>query len=333
MAGMYEVTQVGKRQELTDKIFNVEADATPFLSLIKRGGKPNQMVATWQAEAYPAVAAAGILDGTDVSAFDSVARELLEGVCQWFRQPWMVSKLANLTAVAGVGRNEAAHQAMLASMLLKRRLEIRMLSDAECSVESGQTPYAMRGAFKGLLDTAQAVKPVPASFRPAAACAHTSALSGLTESAFRDMLESAYSAKREPVDLDGFVGVDLKALFDDFSYIYPAASTSSQPVRKFDQGDGSQIRNAVDVLRFSTGTVRLHLSSFLKYDVSTGAASAYSPKSGLFLDLAMWELAFMQNPAIETLQDDGGGPRGYVDAVAVLKCLNPLGQLRVETNS
>lgn len=333
MASMYESAQIGKRQEISEKIFNVESDKTPFLSLLKKGPVPNQMLMSWQGFAYPAVASTGTLDGTPASSPAKVVRVLIEGCAQHFRRQWGVTTLAELTNIAGIGKNEVGFQRAQAMILLKRMIEQQILSADDCAVESGETPWTTRGALAWIANSAQSIKPVDSTLRNASAAIFTSALSGLTEAAFRDCLEAAYGETREPLSLDGFVGVDLKAVLDDFTQLYPTGTGTSQAKAMYNMTDVETYKNKVEWLRFSVGDVRLHLNPFIGYTTSTGAATAYSPKSGVFLNMEMWELAWLKNPANTNLAADGSGTKGFIDAVCGLKCFNPKGSVKVYSNS
>jgi len=332
MPAMYESAQVGKRQEILDKIFNVEAAETPLLSYLPVGPVPNQLLASWVGEVYPDVASTGILDGTAATTPTKVDRHLLQGTGQHFRREWGVTTLANLTNVAGAVRNEAGHQMAKAMLLLKRMMEQQFLSGDDCAIESGGTPWTVRGVFEWLMDTAQAVLPVPSAMRPAAANFYVGAFASLTQELFRTALNSAYGDRKAKLSLDGFVGLTLKALIDDWTNVYPVASTSSQPRMTYVQQDPSVLKNYVDELRFSVGNARLHISSFLFRATATGAEHVNSGKNGVFIDRSMWQVGYMQKPANTNLPPDGSGKKGFVDAVAILKCLNPLGQVKIEVS-
>lgn len=335
MAGLYEINQVGQRQDIADIVANIESENTPFVSMLKKEKKPNQKKMDYQAEAYPDAPFDGVMDGADVSAYESVSRGLLTAMQQKFRRPWQVSDFADETEVAGLPKGEKGRQKAAAATILKFMLENRFLSAEECSVDNGvAVPNETRGAFKWLEDSAQAVYPVPAAFLTKAASRHTGALSTLDEAAFKLLMASAYADRKQVSSLDGFVGLNLKSLFDNWTVKAETGSATVYPVRTFnaDLKDRAVI-NIVDFLKFSTGTVRLHLSSRLHLTSATGAASAYTPNSGLFLDMKMWSMAYMRAPGMRELPDLGGGPRGFADCIAGLKCLNPLGQVVVETDS
>lgn len=324
MASMYETNLVGKRQEILDDIFNVEAEATPFLSSLRTGSQPKQMLSTWVGEVYPDVASTGVLDGTAATTPTRVDRYLISGTAQHFRREWGVTTLAQVTETAGAGRDEAGVQMVKAMLLLKRQMEQQFLSADDAAAENGGTPWTARGVYSWLANSAQSNYPVPSALRPAAACAYTSTLSSFTESSMRTIMEAAYAARKSPATLDGFVDVNVKAVLDDFTNVHPVSSSTSQPRVVYQVRDNNQYKSMVDTLVFSTGTVRLQLSSFLYRTTSTGAAGA--GKYGVFLDLNMWDVGYLQKPANTNLPIDGSGRKGFVDAIAVLRCKNPLGQ-------
>jgi hypothetical protein len=333
MGAIFEAQVIGKRQEISEKIFNVESDKTPLLTLIKKGPTPKQMLMSWQGFVFPDAPNTGTLDGTPATGRKSVPRYLVEGCGQHFRREWSVTTLADLTDVAGIGRNEVGFQRAQAMIILKRMIAQQIGSADDCAVESGETPWTTRGILSWISNSAQSNKPVPAALRNSAGSIYTGALASLTEAAFRALLEAAYNETKAPVSLDGFVGTDLKAVLDDFTQVYPTGTGTSQAKAHYNVAGVSEYQNKVEWLRFSAGDVRLHLEPFLAYTGSTGAASAYSPKSGVFLNLDMWELGWLKAPANTNLAADGSGVNGYIDAVGGLKCFNPRGQMKVYSNS
>lgn len=333
MAAMTEAAQVGKRQEILDDIFNIQPEATPVLSLLKKGNVPNQMLATWQAEVYPDIASTPEVDGAAVSSYERVDRHLLQGYGHFFRRSWAVTKLAQLTNVAGIGRNEAARQLKIAMLLLKRMIEQQILSEDDTQADNGTVGFRMRGMGSWLANSAQSVLPVPSAIRPASATIYTGALADLTENGFRTALEAAYEAKKSPLKLTGIVGVDLKAIIDDWTNVYPVASSTSQPRTTYRVDGNSVYQSNVTQVRFSVGEASLMLSEFIARTTSDGTADATSRKKGYFVDTSMWDLSYMEKPANTNLPPDGSGIRGYIDAVAILRCYNPLGQIHIKCAS
>jgi hypothetical protein len=161
-------------------------------------------------------------------------------------------------------------------------------------------------------------------------------VAAVTESAFNTLLNNMFAATEGGKKvLQGLVGTLLKAQFDSFGALADAgAAFATFPVRTFnaDQKDKTVIR-VIDHLVFSAGEVWLHLTPFLYCTQSTGANSNSTTRSGLFLNLDTWEIRFQKKPEMRELEDQGGGPRGYCNAMAALVCYNPLENTYVQAAS
>ena len=336
MGGMYEVDQPMKREDLGNVIFIAESEKTPFSRLIKRGARPKQMLGSWPVQAYPRRKFSGTMDGVDISTFNSTTRQDIEAYAMLMRtEGWLVSRLAKITDAAGVNRNEKAKQMADDGLILAQMIERNMLSNVDTQAQSGQnTPYRSRGAFSWLASAEQSTKPVPADFRPSTNSRYTDALADLTPALFEGLLESAATEKRAPVDLDGFCGLALKRQMSTWAQRDTEASATDQALVTYNlNASEKKLMQVVDFFEFDAGMVRTLLSFYLRCTEATGEDSDYTTRSGLFLDMSMWEVGFMDQPAAYMAKDEGGGPRGYHDAVYVTKCLNPLGQVVVETDS
>lgn len=338
MPGIYDADKTAALRvlELGDTIFIAESEKVPFSRLLKRGDKPKQMLATWPVQAYPTRAFGGTLDGTDMTSFTHTNRDALEAYGMWLRTDgWQVSKLSNLTATAGVPvGKEKAKQATDDSLIMAQMIERVLLSANDQTAESGGTPYRVRGAFSWLSPSAQTVKPVPAPYRPGSASQYTGAIASLTATLFENLLEQAATEKKGPVNLTGYVGIDLKRKMTDWAVHDSDFSSTNAALQSYNiNASEKKLIRTVDMFQFDSGSVMTFLSWYLACTEGTGETSTYSPKSGLFVDLDMWELCFHQAPQSYELEDQGGGPRGYHDAVFMLKCLNPLGQCSVYTAS
>lgn len=337
MPGMYESDQPLKVAELGDTIFIAESEKTPFSRMLRRASRvPNQMLAQWPAQNYPDRAFGGTVDGTDLDTFENTTRGTIQAYGQWMlTEGWMVSKLANVTRAAGVGRNERGKQAADDALILARMIEKQLLSADDTQLEAKPaTAYQSRGVFSWLATSAQSTLPVPADFRPSSSCVYSSALASFKPSNMVTMLEAASDAKKGPVDLMGYVGIKLKRQMTTWSEKDTAVSSSIQNLQAFniDQREKRLIQ-VVDFFEFDAGMVRTIPSWFLYCTQATGAASDYTSRSGVFLDLKMWEIGFFQQPSSWIEPPKSGGPRGYHDAIYILKCLNPLGQCMVATSS
>lgn len=338
MAGLYDSDKPTALRiaELGDTIFIAESEITPFSRLLPRGSEPKQMLSTWPLQKYPTRAFSGTLDGTDKATFSATNRDPCESYGMWMMSDgWMVTKIANLTYAAGVGKAERAKQVADDSLLFAQQIERQLLSTDDTTVESLPTvAYKSRGAFSWLQTAAQSTKPVPASYRPAAAAHYSGALSAFLPTNMETMLEESATQKKAPVDLTGYVGIKLKTQMSTWAQRDSTVSATNQNLQSFNINQSEKkLMRIVDFFEFDSGMVRTIPSWFLRCSNSDGSNTDYTPRSGLFVDLSMWEIAFLQSPASYVEPPKSGGPRGYHDAVYILKCLNPLGQNMVESNS
>tara|TARA_R110000824_G_scaffold107488_1_gene253796 strand:- start:4664 stop:5671 length:1008 start_codon:yes stop_codon:yes gene_type:complete len=335
MSALFERQQVLKFQEVGDLIFIAESLKVPFGRLIKRAKKPVQTLAEWPGQVYSAHGFGGTMDGTDHTSYEHTTREKLEAYVMIQRtKGWQATKLANLTRTAGVKKSEMAKQMADDGIHLSQQMERQFLSDMDTQVEAPPgTPYQSRGGFSWLSDTAQTTKPVPAALRPAAANHYTGTLANFTPAALEAMLESMSMEKKSPVDLENVCGIKLKSKMS--SWMAHDADVAGETVTRQYNLDASEkkFEQIVDFFKFDSGSLRNLVSYFILCDEADGANSLKTPRSGLLFDRDMWELAYMQNPHHFEQEDKGAGPRGFHDAVYMLKCLNPLGQGTIQISS
>jgi hypothetical protein len=334
MPGLYEVDVVGKIQEINDAIYMADSAKTPITRLVPRGKKPNQMLCEWEVQKYPDRKFTGTVDGTDVSAYTHTTPTKVQGYAMILRtEGWMVTMLTQLIRSAGV-KNAQAKQAADDAVILAQMHEKQILSTVDTAVESGGTPYRSRGIGSWLSDSPQGVLPVNASFQPAAANNYTGAIASFAPSSLITMLTSMAGEKKGPVDLTAVAGIELKGQMSTWPQksIGSDVGVSSLMAYNLDASDKKLIQ-AVDEFEFDAGTVRVIPSWYIACTEGTGAANAYTPKSGYFLDLTMWELCFLLGASTFEGVNAGGGPRGWHQLVSILKCLNPQGQGMVLSNS
>jgi len=159
-------------------------------------------------------------------------------------------------------------------------------------------------------------------------------LEDFAPSSLEGMLEAMATAKKGPVDLTAFVGIKLKSQMSSWAQKMETASGDLQSMQQYNlDAKEKKILRIVDFFEFDAGMVKTFAHWYMLHTEADGLASKYTPRSGLFIDLDMWELNFLQQPTSWTVEDKGGGPRGYHDAVYILKCLNPLGQGYVKTDT
>ena len=333
MAGIFDAdkSDVIRVTEVGETIITAQSLDVPFTRLAPRGAAPQQMLASYPAQVYDPQAFGGVADGADQTTFAHTNRLAIQATGMWLRTAgWLVSKIANLTRAAGVGvGKEVAKQRMDDGLKLGQMIERALLSNMDCVIGAGQTPYQLRGLLQWLLATAQGVLPVNASLRPAAAANFSAALSTLTPTAFRAILRAMYTQKMGPVDVTNFCGIALKSRMSMWAERdTDVASETMIRGYNLDASDRT-FESIVDVFKFDEGMVRNVLSNYLACDPTTGLNTDESTRSGALVDLDMYELCWLQKPQDNELPDLGGGRRGMHDAVLMAKMLNPLGQGRI----
>jgi len=335
MAQLFEKDAVAKPQEWANLIANIESDATPFTSMIAKRKRPNQMLHYWQCKKYATTGHKGVLDGKDATEFHSNQGQELTGVAQkTWRNPG-VSDFMEEVEVAGIKGSNMADQIADALVTVKRQIEKRCLSNEENARDDGvDQANETRGLLKWS-DNSFTSYGVPSDFQtPTLSKSSVSALGSFTEAIFKTMGQTAYKERKGPAKSDGFVGVELKQAFTDFTTYQPVTGASQVCARTFNQQASSrELIDTVDRLVLDTGTYTLHLTSFLHTNASTGEDSAFTHKSGIFVDLDMCGLAYTRLPRVKRLDYQGGGHKAIVDAIFMLMVDNPLTMMPLLHNS
>lgn len=341
----FEQDLTGKRQSLADIIANIQTTTTPYTSMLAKRTKPVNQPHSWQGEVYPDVDSKGVPDGKDVEKFDAVPRFLLQCYAQKFWRNPAVSDFADEAEIAGASGGEFARQKAIAMILLKRKLEQQCLSADDTAANAPATDpeqgYTTRGAFSWIASAAQTTFPVPAALLTPAAQIYTGTLANFKEgtanpgtgTTFASMCASSYIQRKGPLTMDAFLGIYLKQQFTTFT-TYTEDKANYTQVRQFTRpGDDKTLTATVDQLVTDTGVVRLHLSSYLRKNTTTGADTAYTHRSGIVVDMDMSGLAYTRLPRIVPQEYKGGGPRAICDAIALHMMDNPLGAMKMEINS
>ena len=332
MAGLYEGDLVLRKQEVGDKIFLLNPIKTPKMNLIRRGKKPKDFLSSWPLKKFAdrGFAAAGEKDKT---TFGSTNRTPVSAYGMIVESDgWFVGKAAAVVETAGVA-DEVAEQKTDDGALFALQIEKQIGSDVDTRAKAGSDEYRSRGMFSWLSPTAQGVLPVPTGFRPGSDCVYTGTLAGWIPSQMVSILTAMYKQRKDKVDLKMMCGIDLKAAMSNWVEKLPIDSASNLFTQWNRDPAKKELMTILDVFKFDAGYVTAMLDDNLLCDETTGAETAYSPKSGLLIDPDMWEMAYLSKPRHLDLADGGGGKRGFHDAMYILKCMLAAGQGYVKLNS
>jgi hypothetical protein len=324
-------------QDWDDTIFMAEPHRVPFSRLLRTGRAPKAVLEQWPVEQLPNRGSTPVYDGTDVESYSKTARDSLKNIGTWLRTDgWMVGKWAENTAAAGVPvKREAARQAENDMKILARMIEQHLLSTDEMQEEAApDVPNRGRAVLAWLNHALQSVNTVPSDYRLSDTQINTDALSDISDSDFEGMVRAAAEQINAPVDLMGFVGSALKRQMTTWQQLSSEASDTNEPLVSYTlSAADKKLLQAVDSFEFDHGKVETVTSFWLARNTSTGAKTDYTTRSGVFLNMGLWEKRYYQTPTSWTNPNMGGGPRGFSDVMLNLVCKSPEGQFIIYSDS
>lgn len=307
------------REDVLQGFTMVEPEATPMLSMLKKGRAPKASYTEWVVDDLSDPVQTAVEEGSDVTSFANpgVNRARIGNHVQRQDRSWSVSDLEELVDDAAV-TNQIATAKSKKLIELRRDIASVIGSDQANQAGGGGSGAAKcRGMGQWILNSAQTNNPVPAGFRTPSASINTTASGSFAESDVNGVLESIYSQTGSLDNFKLFAGTTLKKEFSDFS-----RSGSANGVYRVNE-DVSSNKITKNVLRYEGdfGTLDVITDLFLARD----GAAAVQGMRGYVINPDLVEVAFADGPAHYDLEDQGGGPRGFYKAWYTLRVKNPLG--------
>jgi len=324
----------GNREQLLDLTTVLAPRQAPIYGMLPKQGATADLVEWTVDNLRTPVADNAVVEGVDVGTsggdsfvgqFGSLTR--LGNRLQHFRDTFNVSKKQEIfDSVTPVRIQEAEEKA--ASQLL-RDIETSIASDNPAVLGSSSTAGEFRGLGVWLDPTLEAgsgtqssdaVQEVPDAFKTPEAsvlgvgadssATTAEAAAGLTESRFNGMLTSIFEETGEQGDHVLVAGTTVRnAIIDGFTRVSPTATT-------FNQGDGTDINFNVEIFQGPYGIVKI---------ISANPKTLPNQKRAYLLDPSLLGYAEAMSMGSTMLEDQGGGPRGYIDAMGTLICRGPNG--------
>lgn len=325
MALTTAINQVGKREDLSDIIAVADSKSTPLTSRINKGKKPTNMLFSFQADAYDTAKAGGVTDGKDVATADyenkAANRKQIDARCEVFRRTPMVGFIAEEVSNVAGAPSEFARAKAKCAIEIKRDMETELLSTQDSSADNGTNGSKTRGLGAWIQNTAQTDLPVDSSFRTPVASIYSGTMANFDELALRGLLQSRFQQVGVTDSLLMVCGVEVRNAINDFARYVPNKTGSTVVVRGFDQGKSTTISTAIDIYEGDYGSVELVTSLFVP-----------TTKTAYVLDLGFAELRTHTAPNYKPLPDQGGGPRGLIQAIVGLAVTNPLAHCKVSAS-
>ena len=223
----YGTTSVqGAREDLTDQVKRTHPEATPVISTLKHGPGPKALEQSWIADSLgePNIDNT-IIDGVDISFSGGYADNInsitrLSNRIQMMQKPFAVSRLAEKISVSGPQASLYAAAAAKALVELKLDCEAAVCSDNEPQTGTssqgekmgGLMHWTDSGSTTGCFDTS-----AKQAFRSVSGSRVNSAVSQLTESDLRGLLQKVFEASGKSVGYTLYAGPITVNAISDFS--------------------------------------------------------------------------------------------------------------------
>jgi hypothetical protein len=330
LSNTYEASpsaNVSNREDLSDILTILAPEETPVLSSLAKT-RASAVQYEWTVDKLAAVSTAGISEGVDVTSYDDefTDRVRLGNYTQKFRRAYQVSDLQE--AVDSVGPAKFAQAESKALRELKRDIEATLLSDNEQSVEdgSGSNPYKLRGLGKWIQNGAQALNPVPATYRTPAESVYDISLSGaFTETAMNNIITSIYRVSGAMDGLTLVADTALRRIISDFARLDPDGDGAGTSIRNVNyNGESASIKLSVELYQSDHGIVSI---VNMNPDCSPDTTNK---NRGYFLNPEYASIAELIPVGSTVLPNMGGGERGYVDCALTLAVHHPGAHGKVE---
>lgn len=291
---------VGIREDLFDKIYNVDPDETPFLSKMGKVAVKNTNH-EWQTDGLDSPSATNAnIQGDDTVAGAVTPTVRLGNNTQIFKKSVTIPGTLEATTRAGRGR-EQAYQKLLKGKAMKTDMEMsafannaKVAGDATTAPELAGVPTWLTSNTSGGVGAADAAG--------TGADARTDGTQrAFTESQLKTVLASIYDNSGKKPDCV-FLGSWNKQIASGFT----GSST------RFDKGETSTLTAHVDVYEYDFGSVRFEPSRHVR------------SRDALILTTDMWAWGDLRPMFDEPLAKTGDAEKFQIIAESTLVCRNEL---------
>lgn len=301
------------REDLRQLSTILEPEQTPVSSLIKRT-TADALLHEWTLDRLADVDTDGVIEGTDVDAFDDKFEDLdrVGNRVQIFRKSYKVSRQQN--RVKSAAPVNIARAEMKALKEVKRNVEAAILSDNDRVAGSGATAAKLRG-LGDWLDSA-GPSDVSSNYRTPAASIDANGVS-ITETQFNTVIQSLHDESGQVNQLHAVLDSSLRRAVSEFTRAEGATTATQYNVHQ--SAESKKMTLSVNIYDSDFGYVKILTSNNKCSPVAGGALDR-----GYIINPNYLALADLDPMTSERLEDQGGGPRGFVECALTLECLSPL---------
>ena len=323
MPGVAQPGQVGVPQDISGRIFYVDAEEIPVFASIKKGPGPTSEIFGYQVDAPTSVSKRGVADGTPlgVAKDHSKDRAMLETNSHWMREGVFVGKKATkIDAVKGIGKGRLLARETWKALRALRTGVDQVFCDLTDQRDEGPNGSETRGYGSWFATTAQGVRPVPTKYLTVSGNEYKGTWANLDERDIQGIVNSIFLFVGKATRLQGFFGIDLVQKVSNWSVWQPDVAGETA-VRQFNaQQKGRVLRAIISLLEYPGGSIEIHPTRnlFRGRDAATNAVPANAQnRGGLIVDGNDLMAKFAENPVYEPLNYTGGGQSGQVSTITM----------------
>jgi len=333
---------VGNREQLLDLTTVLSPRQAPVYGLLPKQAATADLVEWTVDDLRTPNASNAVTEGLDVGQtvgdpatgtgdafvgqFDNLTR--LNNRLQHFRDTFRVSKKQEIMDSVTPVRIQEAEEKATSQVL--RDIEASICSDNGAVTGSGTVGGKLRGLGVWLDPTLEAgsgaqstdsVQEVPDAFKTKAGAVLADGALELTEARFNGMLTSIFEETGEQQDMILVAGTQVRnSIIDGFTRVQAGTGNGSGNTTVFNQGDGTDVSYNVEIFQGPYGVVKI---------ISANPKCLPDQKRAYLLDPSLLGWAEGLSMGSTMLEDQGGGPRGYIDAMGTLcvKGCNGLGKI------
>jgi len=299
---------INNREDLSSMLTILAPEETPILSLAPKRGKMESTFTEWPIDKLAAPNKTGVAEGADITAFankfDAVAR--LGNYCTILERPWAVSDLQ--TVVKSAGPQDKGRAITKSIQELKRDIEYKISSDDDRSAQDGGgTVYGSRG-LGDWIDSA-GPSDVPAAYRTPSASIITAAP---TEDTLDAAMASIFTVNGKQNRLTLVAGTALRKVITEFTRT--ENNSGSEVYQVVEQAGTKKVTFVIDTFECAYGFVNI---------INANPDCVVNSNRGYILNTGYYGMKDLLPMQVKELEDQGGGPRGYVKWAGALLVNHP----------
>ena len=332
---------IGKKEDWSNVITNVEMFSTPVLSWLPIGEDFNDPIQFYQAEKFADPVRNIHIDGKPVTDFIAAGQDRgeLSAFMQYSSKAAAITKVhQELGNIAGIPNSKTASGGELGREMVKklkelsRDIETNILSNFGEQKDNTNVGWATR-AIPVWVQTGTTNQltgfETPVQFRPPSASIDTTATASMSEDIVLNILQSIGGVTRDKGVVTAICAPTAKRLFNNMPMFLPIgvlagtsnlnAGANPNPLR------GQTYDRVIERYNSDFGPVDLMLSWWNHYLDTTQVATMLT-HSVYFLHRDMWEFNWKLRPDWVLKAPQGGGYEAFCETFWRIRCLNPKGE-------